>query len=668
MKKKITWRFKNTLPRVAIILLLATAILTPMEFPETAQAQNDGPIRHAADFCSGIAKISPDECDALAALHQKTGGERWIDNTGWMKRSNPCDWRGVTCSEQRVIKLILYNNKLTGSIPPELGKLIHLEELDLSENRLSGAMPPELGLLANLKYLSLSKNRLSGTIPVEFGNLTRLESLDIPGNQLTGSLPPEIGALTRLRRLDLSINRLSGKLPPETGLLINLETLYLRANQFSGTIPDSIRKLHQLKLIKIDYNGLETADSETKKFLTSRQPDWENGQTRTPTHLTASWEDGKLKLAWTPIDYTDDGGEYIIHYAASPEGPWRVHGKTSDKKAAEYIAENIQGNSPTRYYYSAQSHTPPHRLKGAWGKQQNDVFSQPSPSVALPGTYYVDVKATPPGKGWVTGGGNYPEGADTILEAIPETDFAFVRWNGDAFGIKNPLKITVDETKEIIAEFKKIMRDISTQATPENGGTITGGGEYQHGGQATLKAIPNRGYSFVKWEGDASGRSNPLKINVDNPKKITARFARSMRRLSTRAAPANGGTVMGTGRYKNGNHASIEAIPNRGYYFIKWEGDASGRSNPLKVKMNRSKKITARFARSMRRLSTRAAPANGGMVMGGGGYKHGNHASIEAIPNRGYYFIKWEGDASGISNPLKIKMNRSKNITAVFGR
>jgi len=597
MKKKVAWRFANSLPRITIILLLATAILTPVESPETARAQSDGPVRHTADFCSKVAEISQDECDALAALHQTTGGDRWIDNTGWMKRSNPCDWRGVTCSERRVIRLILYGNNITGSIPPELGKLIHLVELDLSENRLSGAMPPELGLLENLKYLSLSKNRLTGGIPGEFGNLTRLESLNIQGNKLTGSLPPEMRTLTRLRRLDLSINRLSGKLPPEIGLLINLETLYLWANQFSGKIPGSIRNLNRLKLMKLNYNGLEAPDSRTKKFLASKQRDWESGQTRPPTNLNMLWADEKLKLTWTPIDYTDNGGEYIIHYAASPEGPWRVHGKTRDKKTTEYIIENIGGESPILYYYMVQTHTPPHSAKAVWGKQQNDIFSQPSPSLALPGTHYLNAKTTPPGKGRVTGGGNYLEGASAILEAIPETHFTFVGWDGDAFGVENPLRITVDETKEIMAEFKKIMRDISTQATPENGGTITGGGEYQHGSQATLKAIPNRGYYFVKWEGDASGRSNPLKINVDNPKKITARFARSMRRLSTRAAPANGGMVMGAGRYKHGNHASLEAIPNRGYSFVKWEGDASGRSNPLKVKMNRSKKITAVFGR-----------------------------------------------------------------------
>lgn len=42
---------------------------------------------------------------------------------------------------------------ITGSIPPELGSMTALQELDLSTNYLTGTIPPQLGNLRNLQSL-----------------------------------------------------------------------------------------------------------------------------------------------------------------------------------------------------------------------------------------------------------------------------------------------------------------------------------------------------------------------------------------------------------------------------------------------------------------------------------------------------------------------------------
>ncbi len=44
---------------------------------------------------------------------------------------------------------------MNGEIPPELGNLTNLTELNLHENLLSGEIPPHLGNLTNLQYLHL---------------------------------------------------------------------------------------------------------------------------------------------------------------------------------------------------------------------------------------------------------------------------------------------------------------------------------------------------------------------------------------------------------------------------------------------------------------------------------------------------------------------------------
>ena len=74
-------------------------------------------------------------------------------------------------------------------IPDEIGKMHHLESLDLSQNMLIGEVPPLLGELQNLEMLNLSHNKLSSTIPHTFHDLISLTVADISYNQLEGPLP-----------------------------------------------------------------------------------------------------------------------------------------------------------------------------------------------------------------------------------------------------------------------------------------------------------------------------------------------------------------------------------------------------------------------------------------------------------------------------------------------
>ncbi len=92
------------------------------------------------------------------ALYNSTQGENWINNSGWNTSSPICTWYGVTCdSFGNVTNLVLDQNGLDGAIPPEIGKRVNLQVLDLSWNlSLSGSIPPEIGKLVSLQSLNLS--------------------------------------------------------------------------------------------------------------------------------------------------------------------------------------------------------------------------------------------------------------------------------------------------------------------------------------------------------------------------------------------------------------------------------------------------------------------------------------------------------------------------------
>lgn len=59
--------------------------------------------------------------------------------------------------------LVFLHSSRPGLIPPELGLLVTLQQLELQGNALTGIIPRELGGLVNLQYLGLHDNQLLGT-------------------------------------------------------------------------------------------------------------------------------------------------------------------------------------------------------------------------------------------------------------------------------------------------------------------------------------------------------------------------------------------------------------------------------------------------------------------------------------------------------------------------
>ncbi len=256
----------------------------------------------------------------LRAVFDAMGGSAWTRSDNWLTDAPLGEWYGVEVDSQgRVIGLrmaewvetedgrrVKIGNRLTGSIPPELGSLSHLRVLNLSENRLTGPIPPELGQLSNLQRLDLSVNALTGPIPPELGRLSNLRVLDLGRNnlespirpelgalaqleflhlgsndlrgpippelgrlsnlkvldlgrdRLTGPIPPELGQLSNLQRLDLSGNRLTGPIPPELGQLSNLQRLDLSGNRLTGPIPPELGRLSNLRVLDLGWNNLES--------------------------------------------------------------------------------------------------------------------------------------------------------------------------------------------------------------------------------------------------------------------------------------------------------------------------------------------------------------------------------------------------------------------------
>ena len=81
-----------------------------------------------------------DDYNALVAFYNSTNGDDWAENTDWLVDPNVCNWFGITCDiEGKVISIdfkptldnsgTFISTDIIGSIPPEIGDLVYLEEL-----------------------------------------------------------------------------------------------------------------------------------------------------------------------------------------------------------------------------------------------------------------------------------------------------------------------------------------------------------------------------------------------------------------------------------------------------------------------------------------------------------------------------------------------------------
>ncbi|CAH8358087.1 unnamed protein product [Eruca vesicaria subsp. sativa] len=112
-----------------------------------------------------------DEVSAMVNIKRNYELEKKVSWQGDPCAPKAFRWEGVNCTypkyePQGIITLNLAENKLTGSITPEITKLTQLIELDLSNNDLSGSIPDFLADMKSLKLINLSGNpKLNSTIP-----------------------------------------------------------------------------------------------------------------------------------------------------------------------------------------------------------------------------------------------------------------------------------------------------------------------------------------------------------------------------------------------------------------------------------------------------------------------------------------------------------------------
>ena len=224
------------------------------------------------------------DCLDLVSIYNFTNGDDWLENAGWGS-PNPAFWHGITIKPgtNRVQRIELPSNLMTGSLPPTFNGLDFLEVLNLTDNFIDGELPEDFTTFPALRELRLSDNEFTGrfaddfTYPDWLGEMTQLTVLELIDNQFAGGFPANLNALinlqvlsvdsfngapfplldklTQLEHLDLSGSSIPHAIPAWIGDLASLRTLDLTFCLLNGPLPDSLGQLTQLRELRLSFNG-----------------------------------------------------------------------------------------------------------------------------------------------------------------------------------------------------------------------------------------------------------------------------------------------------------------------------------------------------------------------------------------------------------------------------
>ncbi|RVW99311.1 LRR receptor-like serine/threonine-protein kinase ERECTA [Vitis vinifera] len=208
-----------------------------------------------------------------------------------------CKWRGVDCNNEtgHVIKLDLKNpyqsdeaafplsfnwpdkdNSISGSIPASIGRLLLLEELDLSHNGMNGTIPESIGQLKELLSLTLDWNPWKGRVSeIHFMGLIKLEYFSsylspATNNSLVFDITSDWIPPFSLKVIRIGNCILSQTFPSWLGTQKELYRIILRNVGISDTIPEWLWKLSpQLGWLDLSRNQLRGKPPSPLSFNTS---------------------------------------------------------------------------------------------------------------------------------------------------------------------------------------------------------------------------------------------------------------------------------------------------------------------------------------------------------------------------------------------------------------
>lgn len=315
--------------------------------------------------------------------------------------------------------------------------------------------------------------------------------------------------------------------------------------------------------------------------------------------------------------------------------------------------------------------------------------------MSAPVTHTISVSADPAAGGTVTGSGTYQDNVSATVTATANEGYTFKNWteSGSEVSTSATYTFTTTADRTLVAVFEKepdvpdppmpvITYTVSVDASPAVGGTVSGGGTYQSGASATVRAAANSGYTFKGWtKSGAQVSTDPnYTFYVTEDTLLTAVFETNTPTptptYTISVSAMTGGTVSGGGAYQSGTSVTVTAMPNNNYRFVEWKenGNQVSTSARYTFSADTDRTLIAVFEQietpptPSYTINVCADPAEGGSVSGGGSFQRGVSATVSAAPNDGYRFVCWreDGEVVSFSPGYTFSISGDTTLTAVF--
>lgn len=266
----------------------------------------------------------------------------------------------------------------------------------------------------------------------------------------------------------------------------------------------------------------------------------------------------------------------------------------------------------------------------------------------------------------------YDHGETVSLTANPGSTYEFTGWSGDIGGANptsNPLMITMDQDRNVTANFQPKPEYVSAAVTPSNDTPLTGNNitatialDMSDANGATLGSLS----STLQWDpavlsySGNGGFLNGISGSVDESNAGSGQLV------------INGSHPSGIGGVINIieiNFTVIGAANDASVLDLSFSSLASfTATNWLPTLTIVDSSITV----SGRSLNTTAAPVDGGNVTRSpekSFYDNGESVTLTASPASGYLFVNWSGEIGGAdasASTIDVAMSQDRTITANF--
>lgn len=200
---------------------------------------------------------------------------------------------------------------------------------------------------------------------------------------------------------------------------------------------------------------------------------------------------------------------------------------------------------------------------------------------------------------------------------------------------------------------------VVTSANPTDGGSTSGDGIYHNGDNVVVNATANAHYTFTNWTENGTTVSNnaSYSFNINENRNLVANF-----QIDQFTIIVNGenSTTTGTGSYDYGQTVQISATANEHYHFVSWSDGST--ENPRTIIVTSNATYNAICEIDQYTITT---SANGNGTVNGGGIKnYGDVITLNAIPDEGYHFVRWNDNET--ANPRQHTVVADAEFVAFF--